>query len=91
MIETARAEGLRLTADVYTYPAGVTSLDACIPPWAHDGGQEKLLARLKEPNTRAQVIEAIKLTCSKTVSIRVRDRAALCVARGGQGGLDDSE
>jgi N-acyl-D-amino-acid deacylase len=54
-IEAARAEGLRITADMYTYTAGATSLAACIPPWAHDGGNDALLARLRDPATRRRI------------------------------------
>ncbi len=59
-VEAARAEGLRITADMYTYPAGSTSLGACIPPWAHDGGNEALLDRLADPKTRRQMAEEIR-------------------------------
>jgi N-acyl-D-aspartate/D-glutamate deacylase len=54
-VEAARREGLKITANMYTYTAGATSLDACVPPWAHDGGQEALIRRLKEPETRAKI------------------------------------
>ncbi len=60
MIEDARAEGLNITTDMYTYVAGGTSLSACFPPWASDGGQEALLERLKDPATRARIIEAMR-------------------------------
>ena len=40
MIEKARGEGLKITADMYTYPAGATGLDAAMPPWVLDGGYE---------------------------------------------------
>ena len=53
-VEAARREGLKITADMYTYTAGATSLDACVPPWAHDGGQEALVKRIQDPETRAQ-------------------------------------
>lgn len=56
LVEAARAEGLPITADMYMYPAGGTGLNACIPPWAHAGGGEALLARLKDPETRARII-----------------------------------
>ena len=46
-VEAARREGLKITADMYTYTAGATSLDACVPPWAHDGGQEALVKRIR--------------------------------------------
>lgn len=56
LVEAARAEGLPITADMYMYPAGGTGLNACIPPWAHAGGGEALLSRLKDPETRARII-----------------------------------
>lgn len=59
LVEKARAEGLPITADMYMYPAGGTGLNACIPPWAHDGGDEALLARLRDPETRARIIQDI--------------------------------
>lgn len=58
-VEAARAEGRPVTADMYMYPAGGTGLDAVIPPWAHDGGEAALLARLKDPETRAKIKEAM--------------------------------
>jgi N-acyl-D-amino-acid deacylase len=48
-IEAARAEGLDVTADMYPYPAGSTSLTALLPSWAHVGGRGPLLARLADP------------------------------------------
>jgi N-acyl-D-amino-acid deacylase len=60
MITAARAAGIRITADMYTYTAGGTSLAASLPPWAHAGGPEALVKRLKDPETRAKVIAAMK-------------------------------
>ncbi len=60
MIDTARAEGVRITADMYLYTAGGTSLDASLPPWVHDGGQEAMNSRLRDPATRAKVIAAMQ-------------------------------
>lgn len=54
-IEAARAEGLRITADVYTYPAGATGLNATMPPWVQEGGYAAWVARLKDPAIRARV------------------------------------
>ncbi len=54
-IEAARAQGLRITADVYTYPAGATGLNAAMPPWAQEGGLRAWIARLKDPTTRARI------------------------------------
>ncbi len=60
MIEQARAEGLDITTDMYTYVAGGTSLGASFPPWASDGGQDALLQRLQDPATRARIVEAMR-------------------------------
>ncbi len=54
-IEEARAEGLPLTADMYTYPYGGTGLTSCIPVWAHDGGFPKLIERLKDSQIRQKI------------------------------------
>jgi dihydroorotase/N-acyl-D-amino-acid deacylase len=54
-IRAARARGLDVTADVYPYTAASTGLAACLPPWAVEGGVEKMLARLRDPATRARV------------------------------------
>ncbi|HEY0649704.1 D-aminoacylase [Phenylobacterium sp.] len=55
-IEAARASGLRITTDMYTYPASSTGLDAAMPTWVQAGGVEQWIARLKDPATRAKVI-----------------------------------
>jgi N-acyl-D-amino-acid deacylase len=60
MIESARASGVRITADMYTYTAGGTALDASLPPWVHDGGPEAMVARLKDPSIRIKVIAAMQ-------------------------------
>lgn len=54
-IEQARAQGIDITADQYPYPAGATSLGASIPPKYHDGGTQKFIARLKDPEVRKQI------------------------------------
>ena len=54
-IEAARAEGLAITADMYNYPAAGTGLDAAMPPWVQEGGQEAWVKRLKDPATRQRV------------------------------------
>ncbi|HEY7500160.1 MAG TPA: D-aminoacylase [Vicinamibacterales bacterium] len=59
-IEKARAEGLKITADMYTYPAGATGLDAAMPPWVLDGGYEEAYKRLKDPATRKKIAHAIE-------------------------------
>jgi len=55
-VEAARAEGLRITADMYTYTAGSTGLDAAMPPWVQEGGYEAWAERLGDPATRARVM-----------------------------------
>jgi len=54
-IQAARDAGLDIRADQYPYIAGATALASVMPPWAADGGPEKLLARLREPDTRARI------------------------------------
>jgi N-acyl-D-amino-acid deacylase len=54
-IQAARDAGLDIRADQYPYIAGATALASAMPPWAADGGPEKLLARLHEPETRARI------------------------------------
>jgi dihydroorotase/N-acyl-D-amino-acid deacylase len=54
-IEQARRDGIDITADTYGYTAWFNSFSAFIPPWAHDGGDEKLIARLKDPVTRERI------------------------------------
>ena len=54
-IEAARASGVDVAADTYAYPAAFNSFSAIIPPWAHDGGDKKLVERLKDPAMRARI------------------------------------
>jgi N-acyl-D-amino-acid deacylase len=54
-IEAARASGLDITADTYAYTAWFNDMSAFVPPWAHDGGNDKMIERLKDPATRARV------------------------------------
>ena len=54
-IEKARAAGVDISADTYAYPAWFNTFSAFIPPWAHDGGDAKLIARLRDPATRARI------------------------------------
>lgn len=60
MIEKARAEGLKVTADIYTYPAGSTGLDSTMPPWAQDGGFEAFLGRLRDPAMRRKIAREMR-------------------------------
>jgi len=54
-IQRARDSGVDITADTYAYTAGANSFSAIVPPWAHDGGEVKLIARLQDPATRARI------------------------------------
>jgi N-acyl-D-amino-acid deacylase len=60
MVERARRDGLKITADMYTYPAGATGLDAAMPPWALDGGYDALYKRLRDADTRRKLAQAIR-------------------------------
>ncbi|HEU4995603.1 MAG TPA: D-aminoacylase [Gemmatimonadaceae bacterium] len=60
MIEQARRSGLRITADMYTYTAGATGLDASMPPWVLDGGYEEAFKRLRDPEIRKKIASAIR-------------------------------
>ncbi|HEY3056437.1 MAG TPA: D-aminoacylase [Thermoanaerobaculia bacterium] len=59
-VNEARNRGLRITADMYTYTAGATGLDAMMPPWVQEGGFPLWRARLQDPATRARVIEEMR-------------------------------
>jgi len=54
-IQQARDSGVDISADTYAYPAGFNSFSAIIPPWAHDGGDARLIERLKDPAVRARI------------------------------------
>lgn len=58
-IEQARAEGLDISADMYNYTAGATSLDAAMPPWVQEGGVEAWIERLRDPAIREKLISEI--------------------------------
>ncbi|MGI9232283.1 MAG: N-acyl-D-amino-acid deacylase family protein [Woeseiaceae bacterium] len=65
MIEEARAEGLEITADVYTYPAGATGLNVTVPPWVQEGGFEVSLERMRDPQLRQQIIREMNTPSDK--------------------------
>jgi N-acyl-D-amino-acid deacylase len=79
-IEKARAEGTRITADMYNYVAGATGLDAAMPTWVQDGGYDKWAERLKDPATRARVIAEMR-------DIHPKDWENLMGAAGAEGTL----
>ncbi|HEY4594698.1 MAG TPA: D-aminoacylase [Thermoanaerobaculia bacterium] len=61
-IDEARRQGVDITADTYAYPAWFNSFSAFVPPWAHEGGDDKLIARLQDPATRARIRKEMEST-----------------------------
>jgi N-acyl-D-amino-acid deacylase len=78
-IRKARAQGLDITADVYPYIAGSTSLSACLPPWALEGGTEKMLERLRDAQTRERL--------KKEISTDSREWENIYLGSGGPSGV----
>ena len=78
MVEAARAEGLQITADMYTYTAGATGLDAMMPTWAQEGGYDDWSERLQDPIIRERLIVEIATP---------QDWENLYLAAGGADGL----
>jgi N-acyl-D-amino-acid deacylase len=64
-IEAARQAGLDVAADTYGYPAAFNTFSAVIPPWAHDGGDRKMIERLKDPATRARIRQDMETPSSQ--------------------------
>ncbi len=64
-IERAQKEGLNVHADMYTYTAAGTGLDACLPPWTEDGGYPALFKRLRDPATREKIKAEVKIDSDK--------------------------
>ena len=56
-VNNARAEGLKITADMYTYPASSTGLNVLIPSWVKEGGHDKMISRLQDPDVRKKIVE----------------------------------
>ena len=61
-IEAARRAGIDVAADTYAYTAAFNTFSAFIPPWAHDGGDRKMLERLKDPAVRARIRKELLAT-----------------------------
>jgi len=59
-VEAARAEGLQITADIYTYPAAATGLYATMPPWVQEGGLDAWIERIRDPEIRRRVAEEMR-------------------------------
>jgi N-acyl-D-amino-acid deacylase len=78
-IAAARRSGLKITADVYPYVAGSTSLSACLPPWAQEGGTDRMIARLKDPATRERL--------KKEITTDSKDWENIYLGSGGPSGI----
>ncbi len=78
-IEAARRQGLKITANVYPYVAGSTSLSACLPPWALEGGTDRMIARLKDPQTRARL--------KREITTDAKDWENIYLGSGGPSGI----
>jgi N-acyl-D-amino-acid deacylase len=64
-IDKANKEGLKITADMYTYPAGATGLDASMPPWVQEGGIKVWIKRLQDPKIRKKALEEMRKPSDK--------------------------
>jgi N-acyl-D-amino-acid deacylase len=64
-IEAAQKEGLKIRANMYTYTAAGTGLDACFPPWTEDGGYPALFKRLRDPETRKKIAAEVRTDTDK--------------------------
>ncbi|HQR34656.1 MAG TPA: D-aminoacylase [Blastocatellia bacterium] len=65
MVEKARRQGLKVTADMYTYTAGSTGLNSTLPPWTLDGGFEALFKRLQDAETRKKIAAEVRTPTDK--------------------------
>ena len=64
-VDAARASGQRITADMYTYTAGATGLDATMPTWVQSGGLEAWIKRMQDPKVRARLIDEMRTPSDK--------------------------
>src|SRR5437868_13236823 len=78
-VAAARRSGLKISADVYPYVAGSTSLSACLPPWALEGGTDRMISRRKDPATRERL--------KKEITTDSRDRENIYLGSGGPSGI----
>src|SRR5213082_557786 len=60
-IEAAQKDGMKIRANMYTYTAAGTGLDACLPPWTEDGGYPALFKRLRDPATREKIAAEVRV------------------------------
>ena len=78
-VDKVRSEGLKITADMYTYPAGATGLDAAMPPWVQEGGHEEWAKRLQDTDIRQKVLKEMRTPTNEWEN--------LLIAAGGEGVL----
>ncbi|MDT7604024.1 MAG: N-acyl-D-amino-acid deacylase [Acidobacteriota bacterium] len=71
LVNEARARGQKITADMYTYPAGATGLSASLPPWVADKGEEEFFKRLQDPAMRARIAEEVRTPSDKWENLYV--------------------
>ena len=64
-IDSANKSGLQISADMYTYTAGATGLDASMPPWVQEGGIKEWIRRLKNPTIRKKVLQEMRMPTDK--------------------------
>ena len=64
-VEEARAEGLKITADIYTYNASSTGLTGVIPTWVQEGGHRAWIERMKDPKVRPRLLDDIRKELSE--------------------------
>ena len=85
-VAAARSQGLAITADMYTYLAGGTSLSACIPPWAHEGGGAALRQRLTDPATRRRIVDEMRRPSEEWENLHLMSSRILLTGSGQEGG-----
>ena len=71
MVQAARKSGLKITANMYNYPAGATGLEASLPPWVLDGGYPALYKRIRDPETRKKILEEMRTPSDKWENLRL--------------------
>lgn len=64
-IDDANKAGVKITADMYTYPAGATGLDAAMPPWLQEGGLKAWIKRMQDPKTRKKALDEMRKPSDK--------------------------
>ncbi len=78
-VEAARAQGMSITADMYTYTAGATGLDASMPTWVQEGGYNEWVKRLKDPAIRQRVLAEMRSTSGNWENLRIEASKVLLV------------